>query len=266
MKAVQSLYQFVKNIINLRSFDLVSLQMGKVGSSSILRSYPTSYQGHNWDASPPIKYFSSNDRSTVIGHLFSLLRWRIKFYIVRRVVAKKRRKGESVKLIIGVREPVARNISGYFQSLNRREDDRDVASHILKFFCFCPHLAPLYWLDNEILRNFGVDVYSHDFDKDLGYSRFHSNGFDVFVYKLECLNFLEPQLADFLEVKDFTLVKANAAEDSDFAELYKHFRGAVRFEKAYLDCLYSSKMVQKFYSEEEVAALYKRWQSVSRAD
>jgi len=246
--------------VNLRSFDLVSLQMGKVGSSSILKSYPKSYQGHSWDSDLPNKYFSSKDNSTIIGYLFSLLRWKIKFQIVRKVVLRKIHRGETVKLVIGVREPVARNISGYFQSLNRRELDRDVNSHILKFFCFCPHLAPLYWIDNEIERNFGVDVYAYDFDKDLGFSRFNSKGFDVFLYRLESLNSLEGDLADFLNDDGFKLLRDNVAEESGFSELYKEFKSTIKFDRAYLECLYKSRMVDKFYSASEVEAFYETWE------
>jgi hypothetical protein len=185
------------------------------------------------------------------------------FSFVRKVVHGKIRRGEAVKLVIGVREPVSRNISGYFQSLNRREMDRDADSHILKFFCFCPHLAPLYWIDNEIERNFGVDVYAYDFDKELGFSRFNSKGFEVFLYKLESLSSLEGELADFLDEDGFKLLRDNVAEDSDFSALYSEFKNTIKFDRAYLDCLYNSKMVDKFYLDSEVDKFYEAWEKKS---
>ena len=256
---MKSIFKFVKNIWNLRQCDLISLQMGKVGSSSILMSYPSSFQGHSWDSEPPGKYFSSRNTSSVFGHLFSLFRWKVKFLFVRRFVEHRLSKGERVKLIVGVREPVSRNISGYFQSLNRREDDFCVKSQIMKFFCFCPHFVPLFWIDNEIRRNFDVDIYAFPFDRDAGFSSFSSGFFDIFVYKLESLNSLESEIGDFICVKNFKLLSDNMTKNSPLSKLYDEFSNRIKFNRSYLDFMYQSKMVTHFYSQDEIDGFYARW-------
>lgn len=259
MNKIRSVIKFLKNLWNLRQFNLVSIQMGKVGSSSILKSYPKSYQGHSWDDELPVKYFSSRNTSTLAGIIFGKLKWFIKFFIVNQRVNQAKKNGETLKLIVGVREPVSRNISGYFQSLNYRETKLAFESEFVKFFAFCPHAAPLYWIDNEIKSNFGFDLYDYDFDRDKGYTRFLANGFDVFVYKLEKLDRLEKEIGDFLEETDFRLKNDNVSSKSWHGEYYKNFVKNAKFSQAYLDFLYESKFAKHFYTDTEIQSFYKKW-------
>lgn len=259
MRVFTAFFKFLKNLYHLREFEVISIQMGKVGSSSILKSFPKSYQGHSWDAELPVKYFSSRNTNTIFGYLFSLLRWRIKFFFVSKKLKKDMGAGRRLKLIIGVREPVARNISGYFQSLNPRESDFDVDSQITKFWCFSPHMSSLFWMDNEVKRHFGIDVYDFPFDKEAGYSIFSSGIFDVLVYKLEMLSSLEKQIGSFLDCPDFRLINDNLTSDTAFSVLYKDFCNRIRVSKEYLDLLYSSKYVRHFYSDSEIDSFYKKW-------
>jgi hypothetical protein len=80
LKSFVSLYKFTKNIVNLRSFELISLQLGKVGSSSILKSYPKSYQVYGGCLAISDKYFSHENSSK----FFTISRNRLVYGIATR--------------------------------------------------------------------------------------------------------------------------------------------------------------------------------------
>ena len=253
------LYNFLCNLYSIRKIDVVSIQMGKVGSTSILKSINHCYQGHSWDSDLPNKYFSSRDGSTTLGYCLSKLRWALKIALAKRAVRSAQNDNKKIKMVVGVREPIGRNISGYFQSLNRRELDESPKSHICKYFCYVPHMAPLYWFDNEFLRHFNIDIFSHPFDREKGFTIFSSGGFDVFVYKIESLSTLEPELGEFLGIEEFKLKVANRQEDKWSRELYKSVLNQISFSEEYCGLMYNSKYARHFYTDVEIGQFTKRW-------
>lgn len=256
---ISDLYNFLYNLYSIRQIDVISIQMGKVGSTSILKSIDHCYQGHSWDSDLPNKYFSSRDGSTILGYCFSKLRWALKIAIAKRAIRSAHGNHKRIKMIVGVREPISRNISGYFQSLNRRELDRLPKSHICKYFSYVPHMAPLYWFDNELLRHFDIDVFSYPFDREKGFSVFSAGIFDLFVYKIESLNTLEPELGEFLSIENFKLKMANRQEDKWSRELYESVLNQISFSSEYCGLMYNSKYARHFYTEEEIAQFTKKW-------
>ncbi len=44
------------------------------------------------------------------------------------------------------------------------------------------------WFDTEIERDFGIDIFSQDFDREKGYSIYQNGNGSAFVYMLERLN------------------------------------------------------------------------------
>ena len=102
-------------------------------------------------------------------------RFREKFYaemIYRSYVQPKRR----LKVITLVREPVANNISMFFQVLGQYlgpdidpsacDTDELIDVFIEKYM----HSRPLTWLDAEVKTHFGIDIFQHPFPIEKGYS------------------------------------------------------------------------------------------------
>lgn len=243
------------NLYNLKNFDVLSIQMGKVGSTTILNSYPNSYQGHSWSSDSPIKYFSSKDSSSILGFAFTRIRWKIKF-----LIAQKRVKSQKpIKIIIGVREPISRNISGFFQSLKERDSKNKTTEElIMEFYCYTPHLTPLYWLDNEIKKNFNVDILAEEFNKERGYGTFIKKNISFFVYKIESLDNLTSELSEFLG-KEIVLKNSNVSDESWHNKIYKDFKKTIKIPKQYINMLYDSEYMRKFYTDKEIQALIKNW-------
>lgn len=242
-----------------RSTVFVSYQMGKVASSSITNALEGCLQIHSWSAEEPIKYFSSRYTGSLSGRVLQNLKWKFTFLKLQRLIFKAEKQNGTIKLIVGVREPVSRNISGYFQTLTHRERGVTVDSCIDSFYAHCPHFLPLMWFDIELKKNLGIDVYNYPFDKDKGYVRIKEGDFDIFIYQMERLANLQPELSEYLGVPSFEINRVNDAADKWLGALYRSFTEEFKPSESYMEMLYESKYVKHFYSERDVAGFIRKW-------
>lgn len=238
---------------------VISYQMGKVASSSICESIKGCIQTHSWSHEEPIKFFSSRYTGSLKGKIIQNLKWKIHHYITKQKLEKHTKHNQPVKILIGVREPVSRNISGYFQTLTSREKSTSLEQHIHRFYAFCPHLAATYWFDNELLEKFNIDVYQYPFNKELGFSKIKQGNIEIFIYKFEKLGNLEIELKKFLNLEDLKLTRTNDAEEKWLNNIYREFKKNLRPSKEYLDLLYSTKYSKHFYTDSEISDLIKKW-------
>jgi len=174
------------------------------------------------------------------------------------------------KVITLVRDPIATNLSGFFhnflwwpqelQDKSRNKRDDYLQEPEQRFLQVYPHDVPLTWFDMEMKPLFGIDVFATEFPKDAGYKVYHGEFADLLVLKLEKLrDCAKDAFAEFLNLNDFELVRANEASDKWYAELYQEFKQQVALPQSYADQLYQSRYMEHFYTEDESAALRKKW-------
>lgn len=294
---IRSVKRAVKNLIGERNIiymrerrqflrqtqgqDLIFVHiMGKVGSTSVVHSleaagvtantplYTTFFLSEDgrsfmealrndgygpWDAWPmPIK--KDNMRHHAIGQLI------VDGYL----------RHKNVKIITLVREPIATNVSGFFQNWEfwpaslqqqvRTQAPGYLEALIGRFFERYPHDVPVTWLDNEVQHNFGINVYAKPFDVDKGYGIYHGDGVDLLLIRLENLNACAPTaFTEFLNLGTFELVKANVAEDKWYSDAYAAFKQALPLPDAYIDRMAASKFARHFYTSAEIEAFRRKW-------
>jgi hypothetical protein len=102
--------------------------------------------------------------------------------------------GRRAKIVTLVRDPIARNLSGYFYSLDRiwniaNAHDAisidDLCRGFLKRFT---HDEPLTWFDDEFHPVLGIDVYAHPFLAQ-GHTTIHTDQVDVLIMRSELKRF-----------------------------------------------------------------------------
>lgn len=223
-------------------------QMGKVGSSALIASIPNSIQLHSWSSDLPIKYFSSKYYGSNMGQQAQRIRWYFTYQAARQSLRKTIAAGETPKFIIGVREPVSRNISGFFQALGEKSDLRNVADIETEFYTYCPHAVPISWFNIELKRHFEIDVYNYEFNKDHGYSVISANGMSIFLYRFEDLNKMALPISEFIEQPDFCLKRKNDGSDKKTGTLYRHLKQEFEPAPEYVSWLHSSKYFKHFYA------------------
>ena len=184
------------------------------------------------------------------------------------------------KLITLVREPVARNISTFFENLevgechggkvfNVKSDyygiDAEVALDNVQplrdlFFERLVHDRPLTWFDDEIKSVFGIDVFEGVFPRDKGYKIVAADNADLLLIRLNELNQCAvAAFREFLGIDGFTLVQRNVGSNKDYAPLYKAFKKGICFPEDYINRMYDSKFTRYFFSDEEIDQLRETW-------
>ncbi|GAB0149031.1 hypothetical protein CKO17_02690 [Marichromatium gracile] len=192
--------------------------------------------------------------------------------VARRVGEELQRHGPRHRpwhLVTVFREPVARNLSVYFLSIEefipdffarhaRGElDDAEILATFLERF---PHEEPVRWFDEEIRDTFGIDVYAHPFPAGQGYQIVRAPGIELLLIKVERLNdCYAPAFAEFLGVDIPGLEQTHVTEEDPAYSMYKDFIANVRLPADYLDRLYDTAFARHFYGEAEIARLRHKW-------
>jgi hypothetical protein len=173
------------------------------------------------------------------------------------------------KVITLVREPMARNIAAFFQMLrnvlweDKRMDTREHAdaSVLLRdaFHGRFRHESAVNWMDQEIGRWLGVDVYAHPFDRAQGWTRIQQRNVDLLVLRTEDLHRCEPAIREFTGQPGFRLERSNLGAEKWYGPLYRDFCAGYTADPETLSALYNSRYMQHFYTMEETEAFRRRW-------
>ncbi len=171
-----------------------------------------------------------------------------------------------LRVITLVREPVANNISMFFQIIDQYlgtdiehagcSIDELIDIFIEKYM----HSRPLTWLDAEIKTNFGIDVYQTPFPVDQGYTIISRERINLLVLRCEMDDQVKARaIADFLGLDAFELIRSNIASEKSYARQYAEFKERIRIPPDLLDLMYNSRFSRHFYSSEECEQFRARW-------
>lgn len=270
---------------------LLICQMGKVGSTTVLKSLKTFgldmpiYQVHflSQEIIDRLEKIYINNFSDHSSSSATDLLW--KSQCLRKQV-KKGLKGQKWKIVSLVRDPIARNISAFFQGANMiiTESDHQVIlkskiydyemnfttegiEKLTKIFLHkFDNETPLVFFDREFKGVLGIDVFSSKFPKSKGYKIYEGEHIDVLLMRLEDLDKIASEaFKDFLGIEGFTLVKSNISKEKDYADIYRKVLDSLRLPSSYIEEMYTSKYSQHFYSEEEISTFKAKWEAQSIA-
>jgi hypothetical protein len=259
---------------------LVVFQMGKVGSSSVvatLREHASGYEvfqihglTRRWlrEVEGQYRHASrAHHRAVLDRHVLESR------YLLERL--ERAPSSERWKVISLVRDPVARNVSSFFQAfpiyfpddadeLSDRAIGRLDTSRLVKMFLEGfgaeRHDLPLTWFPTYLQPVFGVDVYAAPFDPRRGYQIYRSDACDLLVLRFEDLDrALQPALRELLGIDVAAASRANVSSEKSYASAYAEFKKAVTFPPDYLDRLYTSDYARHFYSADEIAHFRSLW-------
>ncbi len=253
----------MNNIENDNKTITLIYQVGKVGSSSIFQSLKelnieNLYQVHNIAKAEELL-----NKENRLGYKNGMHHFEDGLKVKALLEEKK---FDKIKIIVGVREPISRWISDIFQNLDERysfllgnHGEVDIKKTIEYINSTLYDEDFMHWFEDELLKTFNINLFDFKFDKQKGYSIINDNNVEVFIYKLEKLDSLEVKLKDFLEVDNFSLIKANNTNDKSRSEFYSLIKTYLNFDLNFLKEYYSQKLITHFYSQEEIEGFIKRW-------
>jgi hypothetical protein len=261
------------------------LQMGKVGSMSV----QAGLEEQNLPRRIYHTHFLSSDRTMQTEeerrkyfrtdrHNDLLRPWLNQFLLNQ---FRSDRSGKRWKIVTLTREPIARNLSAFFENLVVTKLAEAGAYEIQSdyygidpvtvnvespsmiaglFFSHARHDSPICFFDSEIRDIFGIDVFDEEFSQDKGYKIYQSERADLLVLKLEKLeDCAKAAFEEFLGIDDFQLVNRNVGARKIYAPLYDATKKNISVPNEYADRLYQSRYMTTFYSDAEIKAARERW-------
>ncbi len=265
----QLILQRLNNVCKVRDEDILVLQPGKVGSISIMANLMR--------------------EGCSVYHFHYIYSWAgILQEEYRKIweTALKNLKVKKIKIITGVREPIARDFAAFFEAFSEKNNIRrgdwifrcgDVYKVFRQYMEMVVHgdYRPwndgipevwgdeFIWFDKEIKELWGIDVYQYPFDKENGYTVIYSEKVDIFLYKSERLNDVSEKLYEFAlgyPIPEFVI--ENRAEDSWRNEAYQEFKRNVVLSPDYVEHYYKdNKRMDFFYTKEEKEGFLKKWEN-----
>lgn len=175
------------------------------------------------------------------------------------------------KVIILVRDPVARTIDAFFSHFRLNHPDIEPGyetdpAHVDRLIDL--FLDPgedergvaLEWFEREVRDVFGVDVFELPFPAASGYTTWHSPKADLLLLRAEDLEGVGPNaLATFLSVPAPALGGGAGDAPTMVNEAVASFIERLRPPDSWLNVMYGSRLARHFYTEAETAEFRARW-------
>lgn len=258
---------------------LIIYQMGKVGSTSLLISlkernlpfelFHVHVLEHQW-----INQVHSQYRHASRVHGKALVRSHVLESMYLRSLLDRDFKNINWNIITLVRDPVARNISAFFQALpiylpelfqEQQASNLSIENRVLSLHTsfqeeFKEHDTPLTWFETHLEPVFGIDVYQSSFPKDLGYQIIRENNVNILLLRLENLDTVaENAFKEFLEIENFAVNNLNVGEQKSYSDFYERFKKQFQPSSDYIDRMYNSRYMHHFYTPLEISNFRERW-------
>ena len=170
-------------------------------------------------------------------------------------------RGHRAKIITLVRDPIARNLSSYFEHLDAIWNTRDAHASVSMedlhrgFGERFPHDEALTWFDDELRAAFGIDVYKHPFPAS-GHQRIG----DLLILKTELDDATKAAaVAGFLGLRELSLKSVNVTEAKAKGDAYRRFRSTLRLDPAYVDRMLDARYTRHFYTDVEREAMRRKY-------
>lgn len=188
------------------------------------------------------------------------------FYIGRLLRWWLRHTQHRVKVVTLMRDPIARHVSGMFQSHHVAGFPVGDASDALdtlraQFVEGRPEKYAFTWFDREIKAVLGIDIYAHPFDREAGYTRITTPRADILVMTTERLSELIPTvLSDFVG-ESLRVHNARRRRDKMYACVKSNFT----LPDKVVQRVYGNPRMQHFYTNEQIAHFMRRWTNIGHA-
>ncbi|RKI43898.1 hypothetical protein D7V86_01940 [bacterium D16-51] len=280
-------YQFCKKYPDLKSYmyevlwtDIVNLNL-KISSKYLLETVFEDADFINIKIAPP-KTGNVSLGKSIDGKIFNQMHT----YAYIPKTLEDFLKDKKVNIIMGVRDIISQHLSLLFQNASDATyfdldefwvDGGDVQKVFDRFFvsddkqdCWYNYISLKEgvrgggkvedFFDLQFKPFWGVDIYEYPFDKEKGYSIYHEGNLNIMVYQLEKMSILEKEIGDFLQLKEFKLIKANDSDNKWYMNTYEKAKKELRLTKKYFDRCYNSKYMKHFYSDDDIKEFQEMWQ------
>lgn len=170
----------------------------------------------------------------------------------------------NIRIITLVRDPVAREISGLFQTWQHIFDRPDVTDITLdealgylrkEEFGYSEN-----WFNTDFKEFTGLNLFESTFDKDKGYTIYRSNRGPVICLQMERLDEVYNEaMNQFMGNGSYRLERTNITADRSSGAFNVEVKKAFKLDKEKADKVYNSTFTQFFYNKSEIDLFRAKW-------
>lgn len=192
-----------------------------------------------------------------------------------------------VRIFVGLRDPIAQNLSWVYQLLARSViDEQELLNELIcnheYLFRECGNAQYFFdiWLKNlnylnvskiekpilhhiqGILNQFQTEICDftkYPFNKEKGYTIIKEDNKEIFIFQLEKLNYLVAEISSFLETNIEDLVVTNKASDKWIDESYKRAQKELKFSIEYYEKCLNEDFVKHCYCDDDINQMRSKW-------
>ena len=250
-RAESKVYQSIQDERHPR---IIVYNMGKVASTSIynaLKKRNDCYGFHTHSLTQLEVNDSFWDRNRRIRHCISL---------AKHIIQPK----HPTKIITLVRDPLARNISAYFETNKKAKapnfDTTKINYLIEDFIEHFNHHENEDWYQNEFNRALDTDIFAYEFDRERGWSIFKNGSFEVLVLKTSLPDSEKTkQIEQFTGIENLVINRINETGAKKASSCYKQFKETIKFPDQIAQSIIRSRFTQHFFTESEICNMRKQW-------
>ncbi|SMY09213.1 putative capsular polysaccharide synthesis family protein [Flavimaricola marinus] len=167
-----------------------------------------------------------------------------------------------------VRDPLARNLSAFFQNLDQQNveirEEQDVMRMFENFQKTYAHSTPLSWFDREFKGQLGIDVFSRPFDIER--RAIHLKSANTIIFRVDCPDFQKSQILSRILGRKIDIQRANDSENKEYNDLYKRVKQVSVFNHDFVYKMYASKFARHFWTDAERNEMARRWMTPQEAE
>lgn len=175
-------------------------------------------------------------------------------------------KRKKLKIITGIREPIARNYSLIFQSMKNmgpsalvKKSNGNFEQGVVDSLEHCCTSA-WDWFDDEIKAVFGIDIFQYPFDRENGYCIIKQDNIEIFLYRLESSKKFSKALGEFLGTgQDIHMLTFHEAKKEEYRFVYEQLKHELHIPDTAISRYYDNDRMRHFYTEEEIASFKNKW-------
>jgi len=175
-------------------------------------------------------YIENWDKNSNPKHLWH------SFYFLDAFDTRKER-NDKFKIITLVRDPVAQNISSFFEIIYLELDyNYNDKLKVMSVEEIVDELVPLFvndfsrrsdsedWFEQELKQIFDIDIYDEPFEYGKGYKIYKGQRADALLIRLENLsNCAKEAFENYFEFQNFSLIDKNVGLSKDYSSYIKDF-------------------------------------------
>lgn len=167
------------------------------------------------------------------------------------------------KYIALVREPIGRDISGFFQNyrLMNLEINKENLESIRQQIYGRGHDLALNWFDTDFFNYTGFDIFNVPFDKEKGYQIYEiDKDTELLIIRTDKLSqVFIPSMKEYLKVEFPKLINFNVSSNKKDGDTIKALKNHYYEEEADLDKVYNSKFMKYFFTDQEIQTYRQKW-------